>query len=224
MIKKKKFNNLNEIQDALVQNLKAGDSEYIYQCEKCRDSTWIFNEETRSSKRCACFNNSLILKNKERLEYILGKHNIMQLKSEQRQIVDNMKAASQQSCWLSGITGQGKTALIYSWLVKQPDSMYITNGSNIESLFREQTDSGYRKKSIRWQHYKFVVIDDIDKDWPFSESMSKGIYKTLDEIIRSNCILLITANMTVEKFCSVFPDHQREPLMRRLREKLFFSE
>lgn len=216
------MNGLDEL-ESVLSKLKVENS-VKYKCAVCEDTGWIVSEVLpdvmKATARCNCLMNSMRTKRVKMLDEVFGQHEVKELRAYQRDVMSKLNSSKKKNLWLCGDTGIGKSALVYHRLCEFEFSFLAIRGVNISSLFREQLATGsWLKKSFDLKQYWLIAIDDIDKRWPFSEAMKNDIYDLIDNIVKSKIRLIVTANMNIDKFCSAWPEHQRDPLSRRLKNK-----
>jgi len=200
-------------------NLTVNDSlpEPEFNCDTCQDRDWVIVNGL--AKRCECFKNRI----HKIIEKKIGKHHIEKYNDFQEKFTKAMSDSGKPSCWMYSGTGKGKTALLSHWIKRRNQNMLLVAGVDLVELFQSQNDEGqYIKLKTDFSQYKMIVVDDIDKNWPFTPSVKTMIYKFIDDIVRNDKQqLLVTSNTSLTEFCSIWPDHQKEPLLRRLNEKCF---
>ena len=191
--------------------------EPVYNCQKCFDKDWIV--DNGSAKRCECFIDRI----RKEIDRAIGKHTVETYNDFQKAFTLAMSKSKKSSCWIHGATGLGKSALLSHWIKRKHEGLLLISGVDLPELFLQQNSEGqWLKIKQDFSSYKMIVIDDIDKCWPFTTSIKNSIYKFIDDIQRNDKQqFLVTSNTSMVEFCSIWPDHQKEPLLRRLQEKCF---
>lgn len=191
-----------------------------YKCNDCLDRDWVV--VNGKAKRCECFNNKLI----KQIDSCIGKHHIENYNDFQNKFTQAMAKTDYSSCWIFGQSGLGKSALLSHWAKRRNNNILMIAGVDLVELFQIQNDEGqYINLKPKFDQYKMIVIDDIDKRWPFTNAVKNSVYKFIDDIVRNDSQqLLVTSNTSLDEFCSIWPENQRAPLLRRLKEKCFTLE
>lgn len=214
-------------------------SDMSYDCDKCDDTTYIFDHELgKVTGRCDCYTKRVAkehelwqIRQVMELNNLAGKH--IDLKATRPHPLSS--GAIPQGVWLHGKAGNGKTH-IAAWVVakriNESPRPFKWIWTPIKPLLTAWSDRYAPEKDIREEAHEtirklrgceLVALDDIDKIGTITSAREEAFFELLDDLYCRGAYLIVTSQSNILDFCKRMPHEsafiQRDgqgPQQRRL--------
>jgi len=207
----------NEI-DALLHGIASKRTTVpVYQCNRCEDSGYIFDFETRTLLgRCECEKErraeKLATWRETALERLRGlvSERVDLAKTQRRTYMTDIGT---QSIWLHGRAGSGKThcaAYYIEQAINTADAPFEWGWYPIRKLvdaWRSQYDDfvDMRIEALtilrQLEREEIIVIDDIDKIGTITSAREEEFFNLIDSIHGRKAQLIVTSQNDIDIFC-----------------------